>query len=48
MRMFVKTQTGKTLELDVEPSDTIEVRGAARSGGWWRLRITQPRVGDGF
>ena len=26
MQIFVKTLTGKTITLDVEPSDTIEVR----------------------
>jgi len=38
MQIFVKTLTGKTITLDVEPSDTIEVRaarcwGMPRSGG---------------
>jgi hypothetical protein len=28
MQIFVKTLTGKTITLDVEPSDSIEVRGA--------------------
>jgi hypothetical protein len=26
LQVFVKTLTGKTITLDVEPSDTIEVR----------------------
>jgi hypothetical protein len=42
MQIFVKTLTGKTITLDVEPSDTIEnvkqkVRSAAnRKGRGWR------------
>ena len=36
MQIFVKTLTGKTITLDVEPSDTIEVR--ARGGGVGRGR----------
>jgi hypothetical protein len=28
LQIFVKTLTGKTITLDVEPSDTIEVRAA--------------------
>ena len=30
MQIFVKTLTGKTITLDVEPSDTIEVSCALR------------------
>ena len=33
MQIFVKTLTGKTITLDVEPSDTIEVRGSVSA--WW-------------
>ena len=36
MQIFVKTLTGKTITLDVEPSDTIEVCVACVVG--WRLR----------
>ncbi len=31
-QIFVKTLTGKTITLDVEPSDTIEVRGDGGNG----------------
>jgi hypothetical protein len=30
-QVFVKTLTGKTITLDVEPSDTIEVRVRGRA-----------------
>ena len=34
MQIFVKTLTGKTITLDVEPSDTIEVRAGHAA---WRV-----------
>ena len=42
MQIFVKTLTGKTITLDVEPSDTIEnvkqkVRNAAKGEGGGRV-----------
>ncbi len=40
MQIFVKTLTGKTITLDVEASDTIEVRGEAL-GKWRHSRGTQ-------
>jgi ubiquitin len=40
MQIFVKTLTGKTITLDVEPSDTIEVSGSR----WRRRRPWRPCV----
>merc|ERR1711998_641811 len=46
MQIFVKTLTGKTITLDVEPSEVLEP--GFRKTGFWNRVFTKPGFGTGF
>ena len=44
MQIFVKTLTGKTITLEVEPSDSIENVKAKIQVGWLRAALRRLRL----